>query len=602
MTTHSDVNPPAPQDPNANASAENAPTQPPKASGDAPSPKAPVQASDTAPTSPKPSPSETAIPTASADITRNSEDAAAAATSKQPSAEPAENAPSNPEPAIPESARPEPTRPSAAMDAAIQREVDAAMAGMSADELAAVTVGGAQASAEGVQLGRIEAVRGDDVFITLGGKSQGVLTKAQFKPGESMAVGEPVEVVIDRYDRESDLLILSRKGQARSVEWDLLKPGDVVEGRVVGLNRGGLEVQLKGVKGFMPASQVDVMHVKDISILLNEVVKCEVLEIDRKGRRLTLSRRAVLEKERAAKREEMLKELEPGQVRKGVVGNLADFGAFVDLGGVDGLIHISDLSWGQIKHPSEVVNTGDIVEVKVLKVQKTDEKLRISLGFKQAQPDPWENVADQFPVESTQRVRVVRLADFGAFVELTRGIEGLVPISEMAWSRIHKPAEVVSVGETVDAKVIRVEPKRHRIALSIKQAKPDPWAGVLESYEPDTQVKGKVTKLMDFGAFVEIAPGVEGLVHISELAERRINSCAEVVKPGQEVTARVLKVDPESRRISLSLKPQSKDKPEAPAASLDLGKSKPKRKDRKLRGGLSSEWDWSGVGLDKLNP
>lgn len=504
------------------------------------------------------------------------------------------------------SASPAPTPPASpgGMDAALQKEVDAAMADMSPDELAAVTVGddGGPGSVEGVQLGRIEAVRGDDVFISLGDKSQGVLSKSQFTPEESLAVGEPVEVVIDRYDRDSDLLILSRKGQARSVEWDLLKPGDIVEGRVVGLNRGGLEVQLKGIKGFMPASQVDVMHVKDISILLNEMVKCEVLEINRKGRKLTLSRRAVLEKERAANRAQMLKELEPGQVRKGVVGNLAEFGAFVDLGGVDGLIHISDLSWGQIKHPSEVVKEGEVVEVKVLKVQESDGKTRISLGLKQAQPDPWEKVADQFPVDSTQRVRVVRLADFGAFVELSEGIEGLIPISEMAYSRIGKPAEVVSVGETVDAKVIRVEPKRRRIALSIKQARPDPWAEVLESYEPDSKVSGKVTKLMDFGAFVELAPGVEGLIHISELADRRVGSCAEVVKPGQEVEARVLKVDGENRRISLSLKEPGKGKPEKPTAELDLGKRKPKKKDRKLRGGLSSEWDWSGAGFDHLKP
>jgi len=490
------------------------------------------------------------------------------------------------------------------MDEALQREVDAAMAGMSPDELAAVTVADSASgpAVEGVQLGRIEAVRGDDVFITLGGKAQGVLSRSQFKPDESLAVGEPVEVIIDRYDRDSDLLVLSRKGAARSVEWELLKQGDVVEGRVVGLNRGGLEVQLKGIKGFMPASQVDVMHVKDISILLNEVVKCEVLEINRRGRRLTLSRRAVLEKERAANRARMLEELKAGQVRKGVVGNLTDFGAFVDLGGVDGLIHISDLSWGQVKHPSEVVKPGEIVEVKVLKVQQTDGKTRVSLGLKQVQPDPWDQVPDQFPEKSTHRVRVVRLADFGAFVELAPGVEGLIPISEMAWSRIHKPAEVVQVGDVVDAVVIRVEPKRHRIALSIKQAKPDPWAEVLESYEPESQVTGKVTRLMDFGAFVELVPGVEGLLHISELADRRIKNCAEVVKPGQEVTARVLKVDPQTRRISLSLKPPRSARPEQPGVALDLGKRKPKRKDRKLRGGLSSEWDWTGGGLDRLRP
>jgi small subunit ribosomal protein S1 len=414
-------------------------------------------------------------------------------------------------------------------------------------------------------------------------------------------VGEPIEVVVDRYDRESDLLILSRKGHARSAAWDLLKPGDIVEGRVVGLNRGGLEVQLKGIKAFLPASHVDIMHVKDISIFLNEHVRCEVLEIDRRGKSLTVSRRKVLEKERAAQREQLLEEIEVGQVRKGVVGNLTEFGAFVDIGGVDGLVHISDLSHKQIKDPSEIVKTGDVVEVKVLKVQDSKGKKRISLGLKQTQPDPWDDIEGRFDVGSTHRARVVRLADFGAFAELADGIEGLIPVSEMAWSRVNRPKEVVEVGQLVDVSVIRVEPKRKRIALSMKQAQPDPWAEVMESYTPNATVDGKVTRIADFGVFVELAPGVEGMAHISELSDKRVKACSDVVKVGQEVKARVLKVDRESRRISLSLKPAPAEREAAAAAAIDLGKAKPKKKDRKLRGGLSSDWDWTGVGLDNLS-
>ncbi len=517
----------------------------------------------------------------------------------------------------PQAEQPEPAEPlqQAADDAtqrtdpaerdAIDREVSDAMSAMSSDDLAELTLGAggagaASGAATGVQLGRIEAVRGDDVFISLGNKSQGVLNKSQFKPDETIAVGEPVEVVIDRYDRESDLLILSRKGEARSAEWDVLKPGDVVEGRVVGLNRGGLEVQLKGIKAFLPASHVDIMHVKDISIFLNEVVTCEVLEIDRRGKSLTISRRKVLEKDRASKREELLDELEVGQVRKGVVGNITEFGAFIDLGGVDGLLHISDMSHRQIKDPSEVVKTGEVVEVKVLKIQdEKGKKKRISLGLKQTQPDPWTNVDDRFPVGSQQKVRVVRLADFGAFAELEEGVEGLIPVSEMSWSRIGKPKEVVSEGQMVDVQVIRVEPGRRRIALSMKQAQPDPWAEALEGYTPDTMVDGTVTRLTDFGVFVELTPGVEGMIHISELADRRVKNCAEIVKVGQEVKARILKVDAESRRIGLSLKPAGSG--EAAAAPADFGKTKPKKKDRKLRGGLSSDWDWAGTGLSDLN-
>ena len=395
---------------------------------------------------------------------------------------------------------------------------------------------------------------------------------------------------------EKSLGAYSKSGSAEVS--GLLKPGDIVEGRIIGLNRGGLEVKLKGVTAFMPASQVDVMHVKDISIFLGESVRCEVVEIDRRGKNLTVSRRKVLEKERKAKREEVVKDLEVGQVRKGVVGNLTEFGAFVDLGGVDGLIHISEMSHRQIKKPSEVVNPGDVVEVKVLKIQGTGDKQRISLGLKQTQPDPWVGVAERFPVDSNHKVRVVRLADFGAFAELEEGIDGLIPVSEMAWNRIGSPKEVVEVGQLVDVSVLKVEPNRKRISLSMKKAQPDPWAGVIESYTPDTEVTGTVTRLADFGAFIEIAPGVEGMAHISELSEKRIKSCNEVLKVGQEVKARVLRIDDKTRRIGLSLKPA-----EAASAplSLDSGKSgPPKKKNKKLRGGLSGGWDWAGTGFEDL--
>jgi small subunit ribosomal protein S1 len=486
----------------------------------------------------------------------------------------------------------------------VDKEVAEAMAAMSADDLAELTLGLPDAAGAapdpGIQLGRIEAIRGEEVFISLGQKTQGVLQRSLIAPGETLAVGEPIEVVVDRYDRDSDLLILSRKGQARSAAWDLLKPGDIVEGRVVGLNRGGLEVQLKDIKAFLPASHVDIMHVKDISIFLNEHVRCEVLEIDRRGKSLTVSRRKVLEKERASKRDQLLEEIEVGQVRKGIIGNLAEFGAFVDLGGVDGLIHISDLCHKQIKDPAEVVKPGDVVEVKVLKIQESKGKKRISLGLKQTQPDPWTDVENRFPVGAQQKARVVRLADFGAFAELEEGIEGLIPISEMSWSRINRPREAVEVGQMVDVAVIRVEATRKRIALSMKQAQPDPWAEVMNSYTPDSTVTGKVTRIADFGVFVELAPGVEGMVHISELSDKRVKACSDVVKVGQEVQARVLKVDSAARRISLSLKPATAQKEAEAAAAIDLGKAKPRKKDRKLRGGLSIEWDWTGLGLEGL--
>ncbi len=500
---------------------------------------------------------------------------------------------------------PAPTPLPSSSDDALEKEVADAMAAMSSEDLAELTLGDTVASSSsevptGVQIGRIAAVRGDDIFVDLGGKTQGIVSKSQFGADTVLAVGEPLELVVDHFDRESNLLVMARKGQARSAEWHLLNPGDIVEGRVVGLNRGGLEVQLKGVKAFMPASQVDLGHVKDISVFLNEQVKCEVLEIDRRGKSLTISRRKVLEKERSSNRKQLLEELEVGQVRKGVVGNLTEFGAFVNLGGVDGLIHISDMSHKQIKNPSEVLKTGDTVEVKILKIQDDKGKKRISLGMKQTQPDPWDGVENKFPVGSDHKVRIVRLADFGAFAELGEGVDGLIPVSEMSHTRINKPKEVVEVGKVVDVKVIRVETDRKRIALSMKQAQPDPWEGVMDSYQPDTMVDGKVSRLTDFGAFVELAPGVEGMIHISEMSEKRIKKCSEVVKPGQEIKARILKVDGGARRISLSLKEQGKpEDKEAATADFSVSK-KPKKKNKKLRGGLSGGWDWAGMGFEDL--
>ncbi len=496
---------------------------------------------------------------------------------------------------------PAPTADQHEGDDAVDKEVAEAMAAMSADDLAELTLGASTSSSSavptGVQMGRIAAVRGDDVFVDLGGKTQGVVSKDQFGPNDSLAVGEPIELVIDHFDREANLLVMARKGHARSAEWHLLNPGDIVEGRITGLNRGGLEVQLKGAKAFMPASHVDVAHVKDISIFLNEQITCEVMEIDRRGKSITVSRRKVLEKERAANRKQLLEELEVGQVRKGVVGNLAEFGAFVNLGGVDGLVHISDMSHKQIKHPKDVLKEGDVVEVKVLKIQDDKGKKRISLGIKQTQPDPWATIADKFPMNTTHRVRIVRIADFGAFVELADGIDGLIPVSEMSWGRINKPSEAVEVGQLVDAMVIKIEEDRHRIALSMKQAQPDPWAEVMDSFKPDTKVKGKVSRIVDFGAFVELAPGIEGMIHISEMSDRRIKKCSEVVKVGQEVDARILSVDNDSRRIGLSLKEHSEQQQQP----LDLGTSKkPRKKDKKLRGGLAGGWDWAGTGLEDL--
>ncbi len=479
--------------------------------------------------------------------------------------------------------------------ARLDREVNEAMAAMAPSDLAELSGGGGSAATTepGTELvGTVAGVGHDDVFIEFGPKLQGVLPRLQFGKKEAVEVGRRVDCVVERFDDEAGLLIVNRKGAIQRATWTNLAVGNSVEGRVTGLIKGGLELDLKGIRAFMPGSQADLNPMKDVSVLLNEVVTCEVIELDRRGKNVIVSRRRLLERERAEQRERVKGEIEVGQVRRGVVRRLADFGAFVDIGGIDGLLHIRDLSWGTVDKVSDVLSVDQEVDVMILKIDTKRD--RISLGLKQALPDPWTGVESRFSVGQACKARIVRIADFGAFAELEPGIEGLIPISEMSWGHIKTVGEVVTVGAVVDCKVIRVEPQKRRIALSIKQAQADPWAGVLESFAPQSLVKGTVTRLADFGAFVQLTPGVEGLVHISEMSDRRIKSCAEVVREGQEIETRVLGVDPESRRISLSIKqvaaPAGQRRSDEPASDTP---SKPTKKRKKpLRGGLSSHFDW----------
>lgn len=494
---------------------------------------------------------------------------------------------------FPPAADPHKHHPKGGMDE-IDREVAEAMAEMAPGDLAELRGETAVENlAPGADvIGTISGVTDNDIFVQFGLKLQGVMPRNQFGKKEPLSVGRRVDCVVDRYDSESGLLMVSRKGAVQRATWTNLTVGMLVEGKACGLIKGGLEVDLKGVRAFMPASQVDTAPMKDISLLLNQNVRCEVIELDRRSKSVIVSRRRVMEREAAENRDKVKAEIQPGQLRTGVVRSITDFGAFVDLGGVDGLIHIRELSWGMVEKVTDVVSLGQQVEVMVLKVDR--EKDRISLGLKQAKPDPWKDAGNKYPVGTTLKVRVVRLADFGAFAELEPGIEGLIPISEMGWNRIKRVSEVVKVGDLADVVVIRFEEDKHRIALSMKQTQGDPWAGVFEAYPAQSLVNGKVTRLADFGAFVELAPGVEGLIHISELADRRVKSCSEVVQPGQEVEARVLGVDRENRRISLSIKAvqaQPASMAELEAASPSEKKSAKPRK-KPLRGGLSSHFKW----------
>ena len=480
---------------------------------------------------------------------------------------------------------------------AIDREVAEAMASMDASDFAELGGGNSGRDAgrssdtfePGTEItGTVAEVTEDEVLLEFGPKTQGIIPRSQFGKKEVLEVGRRIDVVVEALDKSSGMLTVNRKGASIRANWTNLSVGAVVQGKITGMNKGGLEVDLNGIRAFMPASQADASPMKDISVLLGENVKCEVVELDRRNKNVLVSRRKLLEKEAAEKRAQLKDELEVGQTRKGVVGNITEYGAFVDIGGMDGLLHIRDLSWGSVEKVSDVVEPGQEIEVYVLKIDR--ERDRISLGLKQCLPDPWKNAEDAYPVESAHKARVVRLAEFGAFAELEPGVDGLIPISEMGWTRINRTSDVVAVGDLVDVVVLRVEPNKRRIALSMKQAQEDPWAGVHDSYEANSIVKGRVTRLADFGAFVELAPGVEALIHISELSEARVRTCADAVKVGQEIDAKVLGVDQENRRISLSIKALTAHSQDATVTAEPA--KKPKKRKRPLRGGLSSHFDW----------
>jgi small subunit ribosomal protein S1 len=340
--------------------------------------------------------------------------------------------------------------------------------------------------------------------------------------------------------------------------WDEIKDAydlqKTVPGRLLRRIKGGLVVDLLGVEAFLPGSQVALRQVPNLDELIGQVLEFRVIKLNKRRRNIVVSRRVVLEEDRAKKKARVLAEIEKGQIREGAVKNITDFGAFVDLGGIDGLLHITDLSWGRVSHPSEMVAIGDTIKVKVLDFDK--ERERISLGLKQLTPYPWEHVEERYPVGSRVRGKVVSITDYGAFVELEKGIEGLIHVSEMSWTRhIRHPSKVVAVGDVIEAVVLRVDKQNEKISLGIKQIEPDPWQNIEDKYPVGMRIEGKVRNLTSFGAFVEIEESIDGLVHISDMSwTKRIKHPSEVVKKGDRVDVVVLSVDKDNRRISLGLK------------------------------------------------
>jgi len=478
-------------------------------------------------------------------------------------------------------------------DAALDREIKAAMGDLQLETLYGFNAPPApkppaeQPTAKGLRKGRVVRVQGDDVFVDLGGKAQGIANLSQFDAEPK--VGDEVEFHVSRYEPSEGLLILTRKGAvATDVTWDNLEVGQIVEGTVTGMNKGGLELQVKQMRAFMPAGQVDVVFHKDISTFIGQRLTAEVMQFDREKKNLIVSRRNILEREKEANKAKVLEEIAEGQIRRGTVRSIMDYGAFVDLGGVDGLLHVSEISYRRVKHPAEVLKQGDMVDVKVVKIDR--ETGKIGLSLKQAMADPWQSVSDRYAVGATVTARVARVEGFGAFLEVEEGIEGLLPISEISWQRIRHPSEVLKEGDTVKVVVLTLDPPQKRMSFSVKQAGGDPWTGVEEKYMRDAIVNGKVTRTAEFGAFVELEPGIEGLVHISELASQRVRSANDVVKPGQEVRVRILEVDREKRRVSLSIRRAEEQVapaggPAAPPVSAAVQAKKQKKREQ-LRGGL----------------
>jgi len=405
--------------------------------------------------------------------------------------------------------------------------------------------------------GRIVTVLGSDVFVEVGLKSEGVVDLHEFSDASEAEVGSDLEVLLEAVESDSGLVVLSKRKADRIRAWERIiatkSEGDVVEGVVSRKIKGGLLVDI-GVPVFLPASQVDVRRPSDIGDYVGRKIEAKILKIDEAARNIVVSRRRLIEQRRAKAKEQVLAEIEVGQLRKGVVKNLADFGAFVDLGGLDGLLHITDMSWGRISHPSEVVDIEQEIEVMILNVDR--EKEKVALGLKQKTASPWEEIEQRYPIGSRVRGQAVNIVPYGVFVKLEEGVEGLVHISEMSWTRrISHPSEMVNLGEEVDVVVLEIDKGKQEISLGIKQTEVNPWTLVKEKYPPGTVVTGQVRNLTNYGAFVEIEEGIDGLLHVSDLSwTRKVAHPSEMLKKSQELQCVVLSVDEEKSRVALGLK------------------------------------------------
>lgn len=417
---------------------------------------------------------------------------------------------------------------------------------------------------ETILRGKVINIVNQDVVVDVGYKSEGVIPLSEFLEdnGTEPKIGEELDVLLEALEDESGLIVLSKKKADRIKGWEKIvsthKEGDKVKGKVIRKIKGGLLVDI-GVPVFLPASQISIRRAGDISEYIGQELECRIIKIDEARMNIVVSRRKIIEEEREAQKKELLKVIEEGQTRDGVVKNIADFGAFVDLGGIDGLLHITDMSWGRISHPSEMLSINDKIEVKILKIDR--DKERIALGLKQKSESPWKDIENKYPIGKQVMGEVVNVMSYGAFVKLEEGVEGLVHISEMSWTRrITHPSELVKIGDQVEVVILDINKEKQEISLGMKQTESNPWDSVEERYKIGTIVTGKVRNLTNYGAFIEIEEGIDGLLHISDMSwTKKISHPSEILKKGQEIKAQVLHVDQEKKRVALGMKQLEQD-------------------------------------------
>ena len=446
------------------------------------------------------------------------------------------------------------------------------------DLMAAALAGSeAQFKAGKIVKGTILAIRGNEVLVDIGYKAEGIVPAGEFKDIAEIKVGDQFDVLLVNMERDDGMVELSKAKADEKLRWEALlqkyAEGCTLNGLVTGRVRGGLIVNVDGIEAFLPGSQLDVDPVHDVEPFINQTLEFKLIKISHERRNLILSRRELLEDRMADQKRDLLASIQIGQHRTGRVKNITDFGAFIDLTGLDGLLHITDMSWGRVKHPSEVVKVGQELEVVILDVDLTRE--RVSLGLKQIQQNPWEGVETRYPVGSRLRGKVVNLVPYGAFVEIEPGIEGLVHVSEFSWTkRVARASDVLAVGDEVDVVVLSINSTDQKIALGIRQTEANPWDTVQDRYPVGSRVKGKVRNFTSYGAFVEIEDGIDGMIHVSDMSwTRKINHPSEMIQKGQEVEAVVLEVDPSNQRISLGLKQASDDPWHTIAARYTIGQT-----------------------------